>query len=279
VYHTHTIDRDGVRLALHLEDGDGPLVVFQHGLCGDARQPADVFPHGGMARHAVLDCRGHGGSEAGPHDVLSIATFSDDLAAGMAAAGMGRCIVGGISMGAAIALRLACARPDLVSGLILARPAWACEARPENMAPNLAVGEILSKAPDTDECERFLASATGQKLEREAPDNLASLLGFFTRQPRDVTAALLTRISRDGPGITREQAAALSVPTLVIGHDEDLIHPMALAQDLANLIPGARLAKIPPKASDKAGYQAAFRSELARFIKETSNAQTRSRMV
>ena len=43
--------------------------------------------------------------------------------------------VGGISMGAAIALRIAALRPDLVSALVLARPAWLDANGPENIQP------------------------------------------------------------------------------------------------------------------------------------------------
>ncbi|MCB1434855.1 MAG: alpha/beta hydrolase [Alphaproteobacteria bacterium] len=268
----HKVLREDVALALHVQQGEGPHVVFQHGLCGDAGQPSDVFPRDCAVRHVVLDCRGHGESEAGPLDALSIATFTDDLAAAIEGHGIAPCIIGGISMGAAMSLRLACMRPDLVNGLVLARPAWGCETAPANMRPNLEVGEILSRDERPDERDKFLASGTGRRLAKEAPDNLASLSGFFDRKPRDVTAALLTRISRDGPGVTEAQVASLDMPVLVIGHEADVVHPMALALHLAGLIPGARLAEIPPKVSDKAGYLAAFRRELGRFITETHHA-------
>jgi pimeloyl-ACP methyl ester carboxylesterase len=262
----HIIRRDGLDLMLHVEEGEGPLVFFQHGLCGDAAQPASVFPEG--TRLAVLECRGHGESPAGPAEALSIATFTDDLAAAIEQAATPPCIVGGISMGAAIAMRLAVTRPDLVSGLVIARPAWTTLAAPENMRPNLMVGEILLEPPSADELPAFLASDMGRMLAAEAPDNLASLTGFFNRQPRAVTAELLTRISRDGPGVSEAQLAALAIPTLVIGHGEDVVHPMSHARHLASLIPHARLLEIPPKARGKAPYEEAFRAGLARFLQE-----------
>ena len=262
----HIIRRDGLHLVLHVEEGEGPLVFFQHGLCGDAAQPASVFPQG--ARLAVLECRGHGESPAGPLEALSIATFTDDLAAAIEQSSAQPCVVGGISMGAAIAMRLAVTRPDLVSGLVIARPAWTTTAAPENMRPNLMVGEILLEPPSADELPAFLASDMGRMLTAEAPDNLASLTGFFRREPRAVTAALLTRISRDGPGISEAQLAALGIPTLVIGHGEDVVHPIADSRHLASLIPTARFLEIPPKARGKSPYEEAFRAGLAKFLQE-----------
>jgi pimeloyl-ACP methyl ester carboxylesterase len=203
-------------------------------------------------------------------DAFSIAAFADDVAAAIAATSRQPVIAGGISMGAAIAMRLACTRPELVKALVIARPAWTFAPAPANMTPNLEVGRILARPPQAGEVEDFLASPTARRLAAEAPDNLASLTGFFRRMPRAVTAELLTRISLDGPGMTEAQLAALDLPTLVIGHEEDVVHPMAHAHALASVIPGARLVEIPPKTRGLAAYQDAFRLALARFIKETN---------
>jgi pimeloyl-ACP methyl ester carboxylesterase len=271
--------RDGLDLALHVQEGQGPLLFFQHGLCGDAGQPAAVFPDGVGVRLAVLECRGHGESPAGAADAFSLATFADDLAAAIEESSDAPCIVGGISMGAAIAMRLACLRPELVSALVIARPAWTIHAAPGNMAPNLLVGQILRQTPAPDEIGSFLVSDTGLMLAEQAPDNLASLTGFFSRQPRAVTAELLTRISRDGPGICEAQLAALAMPTLVIGHGEDVIHPLSHARQLAAAIPGASLHEIPPKAQGKNAYESAFRTALSHFIQEMLDETSRTRLV
>jgi pimeloyl-ACP methyl ester carboxylesterase len=260
------IRRDGLDLVLHVQEGEGPAVFFQHGLCGDAGQPASVFPAG--ARLATLECLGHGESPAGDPRALSIATFTDDLAEAIRETSPGPVIVGGISMGAAIAMRLACIRPDLVSALVIARPAWTTGSAPDNMRPNLEVGERLMQPPAPDEVTSFLASETGRMLAAEAPDNLASLSGFFSRTPREVTAELLTRISRDGPGVSASQLAALRIPTLVIGHGEDVVHPLSHACWLAQAIPGARMLEIAPKARGREAYEASFRAGLHDFLQE-----------
>lgn len=271
------IRRDGLDLVLHVGEGDGPLVFFQHGLCGDAAQPAAVFPQG--ARLATLECRGHGASPAGDVAALSIATFTDDLAAAIAGTSSQPVIVGGISMGAAIAMRLAAIRPDLVSGLVIARPAWTTQPSPPNMKPNLEVGERLMKPAAPGDLESFLASETARRLAGEAPDNLASLKGFFERTPREVTAALLTRISRDGPGVGAAQLASLRIPVLVIGHGEDAVHPMAHARWLAAAIPGAKLRGITPKTRGKDAYEASFRAALHDFLQEMFHAPSRAHVV
>lgn len=250
-----------------VEGGQGPAMLFQHGLCGDARQPADVFPSE-MFRCLTVECRGHGGSEPGDPEGFGIATFAADIAAVLDAKRLGPLPIGGISMGAAIALRLAVLRPDLVSALVLARPAWVTEADPHNMRPNAEVGALLASHDAATARAIFDAGETAARLAEDGPDNLASLRGFFTREPLPVTSALLTRISADGPGVSREQVAGLRIPTLVVGHDRDVVHPLAMARELAALIPGSRLSIIPSKADDLEGYRAAFRASLRRFLKE-----------
>ena len=264
--------RDGLRLAIHDSGGTGLAVVFQHGLCGDARQTAEALPDALGFRRITLECRGHGASHAG--DAFSIAIFADDLAA-LIETLPAPVVVGGISMGAAIAMRLAVTQPDLVRGLILVRPAWGTQAAPPNMAPNAEAGDLLARLPATAARAAFIAGATATTLAQTAPDNLASLLGFFAREPLAVTAALLTRISEDGPGISADDLRGLSLPALVCSTALDAIHPAALATRLAQLIPNAKLTDLPPKGRDKPAHLAALHAAMTRFLQEFPNAQTR----
>ncbi|WLS11614.1 alpha/beta hydrolase (plasmid) [Shinella sumterensis] len=257
----------GASLAVY-EEGEGMPFVFQHGLCGDQAQPGQVFPADVGFRRITVECRGHGVSEVGPKAALSIATFAADIADYLARQGSGPAVVGGISMGAAIALRLAVRQPERVRALVIARPAWICDAKPANMAPNRIVGELLDHYPIQEARRRFEALPLVKELERDAPDNLASIRGFFNREPVDVTAALLRAISTDGPDVTEAEVSAITVPTLVIGHGRDLVHPIGHARAVAGMIPAARLVEITPKADDADAYRADFRAVLSSFLRE-----------
>ena len=261
--------RDGLRFAA-VDIGGRPLMVFQHGLCGDASQPADVFPPEVGWRCLTMECRGHGHSEAGPPEHFSLATFAGDVAAWIETVSPEPVVRGGISMGAAIALRLAVLRPELVRALVLARPAWLCDTAPANMRPNAVVGDLLARYPPAEARARFEASDLARQLEVEAPDNLASLRGFFARAPIAVTAELLVRISADGPGVAAWALGQIRVRTLVIGHRCDIVHPLAHAQTLASAIRGACMVEITPKAESRDGYRRDFRAALAGFLRELS---------
>ncbi|MCF8520882.1 MAG: alpha/beta hydrolase [Rhodobacteraceae bacterium] len=255
----------GLRLAVHGGGTSGPTMVFQHGLCGDAKQVAEAVQGIAPQRWTCIECAGHGASEtdAAP----SIAGFAQDVAA-LIETLPGPVVLGGISMGAAIATRLAVTRSDLVRALVLVRPAWATDTSPANMAPNAEVGALLARLPADDARAFFAASPTAQRLQRDAPDNLASLMGFFSRQAAPDTARLLTAISADGPGITPDDLRALRLPALICATSEDSIHPASLAQMLADLIPQARLNHLPPKGRDKPAHLAALAAAMTRFLKE-----------
>lgn len=258
---------DGTRLNVDTA-GEGLAVIFQHGLCGDAGQTQEAFSAEPGFCRVTVEARGHGSSQSGPLERLSIATFADDIASYVESRLQAPVVIGGISMGAAIALRLAVKRPDLVKALILARPAWLAAAAPENMTPNAEVGRLLETMPPDEAKAAFLAGSTGQRLAAEAPDNLTSLTGFFARQPIAVTAALLSAISNDGPGVTEEEVSRIAVPTLVIGHEQDVIHPIAYARALAERIPKARFVQITPKTESRAQYVADFQHAMRTFLKE-----------
>lgn len=251
------------------ESGEGQPMVFQHGLCGDASQPADVFPLGEGWRSITLDCRGHGGSEPGPPDRFSISTFADDVASLIEAEKLAPVVLGGISMGAAIAMSLAVRNPQLVRALVLARPAWLSDRAPANMQPNEVVGNLLRRYPPSEARALFENSEIARRLQAEAPDNLASLRGFFSRQPIAVTRELLCRISTDGPGVDATSIAKISVPTLVVGNAFDLVHPLEHAKSLAAMVPKAHFIEITSKAISRERYRSDFQTALAAFLKES----------
>lgn len=256
------------------DTGQGRLpAVFQHGLGGDAAQVAQNFPDQPSYRRLTVECRAQGGSSAGSKRPFSIAMFADDVLAAADAAGLDRFVAGGISMGAAIALHLASRHPDRVLGLVLVRPAWAFAAAPQNMRPYTEVADLIRRLPLAEAREAFASSATSARFRTEAPDNLASLLGFFARESADVFAEVMQAIANDGPGVTRAQAAGLAIPTLIIGSGIDLVHPLATARELAETIPNAVFAEVTPKAADKDRHFAEIRAAIGGFLDTNFNNQ------
>ena len=264
-----TIQRDDASLQ-GWDGGEGLPVIFQHGLGGDEAQVAEVFPDVQGFRRLTLECRGQGKSSLGNVNEVSISNFANDVLAFADFRGVERFVMGGISMGAAIALRIAIRNPARVKALILARPAWLWGAAPENMKPFAEVAGYLPKRTIND----FESSATAQRLAREAPDNLASLKKFFVAKDRSAIASLLSAIATDGPGVSEAEVRDIALPTLVIGHKIDAVHPLEFAQTLATMIAGSQFAEITPKATDKPKHVAEFREQLTRFLSSNLKGNT-----
>lgn len=259
-------NHDGLNLAGY-DRGEGAAVIFQHGLGGDVNQVNEHFPLDRF-RCLTLECRAQGKSEAGPVANFSIPRFADDVLAFADDCGIERFAIGGISMGAAIALRLAVLAPERVSALILARPAWAWGDAPDNMQVFLTLATYLRRGDPAG----FEASAVARHFATNAPDNYASLLAAFTRPDPALFADLISRIASSGPGLSEAQVSAIAVPTLMLGNEIDLIHPMALADTLAATIPGSRKITLTPKAADKAKHAAEFRAAVTSFLFETGHS-------
>jgi pimeloyl-ACP methyl ester carboxylesterase len=247
------------------DNGDSMPVLWQHGLGATQAQVAEVFPESSQFRRITMECRGHADSELGAPVGLSIQQFADDAVVLLDHLGVRRAVVGGISLGAAIALRLAVHYPERVSELIIARPAWISEAAPERLRIYLDVAELLAQYGPEQGLARLQATERYRLVMKESPDNAASIRSFFTRESAS-TVALLSRIPAQGPGVTREQMSRLALPTLVIANEGDYVHSIATATAVAELIPGANLKIIPSKTSNRDAYVEAFKAALDKFL-------------
>ena len=138
-------------LPFHYRDwgGDGRQVLLLHGLASTCHIWDLVAPL--LAedfRIAAMDQRGHGQS-AQVDDGYDFAAVLGDAAAMIEHLGWQRPIVVGHSWGADVALELAVAHPELVSGLIFVdggtidisgRPGWTLAQAREDMAPPIFTG-------------------------------------------------------------------------------------------------------------------------------------------
>lgn len=108
----------------YTERGEGPAILFVHGLGGNLHQfdiPLwDAIGEG--YRLIAVDRAGSGYSEKGAAHSGRISDHADDLAALLDVLGVDRALVVGHSLGGAIALAMAVRHPDRVAGLALLSP-------------------------------------------------------------------------------------------------------------------------------------------------------------
>ena len=264
---TEYVTIDGLKLSVKIA-GMGRPFLFLHGLCGDALQPLELFPDDAGWQCHALESRGHGGSDIGDMKELSIRRLTEDATAYLESLDRGPAVIGGVSMGAAIALRLTADRPELAAGLVLGRPAWVDQPAPPNLEPHRQIARNLGHYGPATARRIFEESAMAKTIADAAPDNMNSYHGFFDRRPTDQTRALLAAIADDGPGVGIDDMSRIKLPALVIGTKRDLAHPLDMAKALAMQIPKAELVEITPKSDNRKAYVREFRNAVDEFLRE-----------
>lgn len=229
---------DGLRLYYEIH-GSGPqLVVLTHGILLDSRMnrslAADLAERG--FRVALLDLPGHGQSDKPRHaSAHRMDSYARHVIALLDALGAQQAAVGGVSLGANVALQVAVLAPERVRALVVEMPVleWATPGAALVFLP-LLLG-VHYAAPVVRQVAR---------LAHHIPDTgiggLDALVGTLRMQPEEAAAVLHGMLV--GPITpTYEQRHAISSPTLVIGHKIDFVHPFTDADHLTRQLPNARL--------------------------------------
>ena len=218
--------------------GQGPAVVFAHGMGGNAISWWQQVPHfAGLGYRVIaLDHRGFGRSTC-PVAEFHPARFPDDLRAILDHEGIERAALVCQSMGGWTGLPTALQTPERVGALVLC---------------GTPGGIVTDKVVD-------VGSQMFRRLAGGAQRGTAALApGYAERQP--AMAYLYGRIRSLNPGlppdvlvrfvdpssrVPEEALASYAVPTLLLSAEWDAIFPLAAMRDVAALIPGAELVSFP----------------------------------
>ena len=230
---------------LHLDvDGSGPTLVLAHGFGGSARnfgpQMRALKDHYRVVRY---DARGHARSEA-PSEAAAYtpATLVHDMERVLDEVGAVTAVVGGLSMGAGIALRFALAHPERVRALVLcAFPAGADD--PEGFAGK-AVGfaETIERRGLEVAGEGYVWGPT-TRLDRNA---VRFVRQGFLEHPAHGLSLTLRGVIAQQPTVAAMQSelARITCPVLVVVGAQDG-PSLRACHALAAAMAQARLAVIP----------------------------------
>ena len=240
----------GARLCVDgIGDPADPAILLIMGAAGSMDRWEDGFCERlateGKLRVIRYDHRDTGGSTTSPPG--EPAYDADDLwkdpIAILDALGIERAHVAGLSMGGAIAQRIAVERPDRVITLALLCTTSAGTGAPELPGPT---GDFTAP-PEPDWSDKDAAVA--YLLEGERPyagargiDDAAAreLLGRVYDRSADMRAAN-NHYAVGGTDIPHERIRGIAAPTLVVHGTDDPLFPPAHGEMLAEEIPGAEL--------------------------------------
>lgn len=259
---------DSIRFFYRDSGGDGLPFVFQHGLGGDVGQPFGLFRPPPGIRLLAFDCRAHGQTQPlGDPAKIRIAQFSVDLAVFLDHLAIEQAVIGGISMGAALALRFALDYPRRVLGLVLSRPAWLDSAQPAaNLAAYHLIAQLLAEYGAEEGAARFAQTDVYARILQTSPDAASSLLKQFHAPLARERAVRLEQIPAESPHSDSTAWRSINVPTLVLANGQDPIHPFTFGQQLSQIIPGAEFCPIPAKSVSKLQHEADVQRNVEQFL-------------
>lgn len=259
-------EHDGIRFHYTLSN-TGPTLVYCHGLGGDSGDSEELI--GSLPKYRVLlwDCRAHGRtSPVGPQNKLTFSSFAKDLKALLSHLQITEFVLGGTSMGAAVATRFAIEYPTGVKGLVLVRPAWLNESLPEGLRLLPVLADQLDAYGSELGPIEFQKLGDYQSLQRRCPDAARALLDQFNKPQAVARSPRLRRIPNDWTIKHWQEVKSLTMPTLVLGNGEDFVHPLFYAQTWAKQVPQGQFVEIPPKVRDIGSHTRAFRTQLGPFL-------------
>jgi 3-oxoadipate enol-lactonase len=208
--------------------GERTPIVFLHGVGSDKSVWRPQLEHFGAERRALaFDYPGYGDS-----DPAREGTTRDDYAAAiisaMAALGIGKAHICGLSLGGVVAIAINHAAPDACASLILAD---SFASHPDGQA-------IYDRSVAASGDLRVFAEGRVDVLLAQ-PANPAVRTEVIETMSRIDPAAYRIGASAVWLADQAERAGAIRVPTLVLCGEHDRITPPALSTSLTRMIPGA----------------------------------------
>lgn len=232
-----------------IELGDGPPLVFVHGLSGCWQNFLENLPvHASRHRVITFDLPGFGASPM-PAEEISISGYARLLDALLGELRVDAATVVGNSMGGFIAGELAIAYPQRVEQLVLVSAAGVSttsDPRPTRALPYMRHGERILAATGA-----WLAAKSHSVTRR--PRLRRAVLDLVVRHPDRLPAPLAAEQLRGAgkPGFLqglaavigydlRERLPEIACPTLIVWGDGDRLISVRDADVFAELIPDSR---------------------------------------
>ena len=230
----------------YLQAGEGDDVLLLCGLGDDVTAWSGQFdPFSERYRVTVIDNRGVGRSSL-PDGEFTVRDMAEDAAALCDAIGVGPAHVMGFSMGGAIAQELAIARPDLTRSLVIVG-SWAYSDR--LFRTFIESSAYFAGIADDDRAflMYFLASTYSKAVFEDG--RVDAFCDAMLNNPYPQSTEAFQRTARailDHD--TRDRLGSITVPTLVLHGEDDIICPPRHSRKIASLIPGAKLVGVPEQA-------------------------------
>jgi pimeloyl-ACP methyl ester carboxylesterase len=257
----------GLRIAYRRAGRGAPLVLLHGGFGFDSRSwQAQLDDLSDSFDVVAWDAPGCGDSEDAP-DPFSMADYADCLAGFIAALGLERPHVLGISFGGALALALFGDHPTVPGSLVLvgAYAGWAGSLPPEEVSRRVRVISDQTRRP----VDEWLPSYLPGMFSPAVPDTMRAQALELMSGVRP--SGNLTMLRAMAEADLRDVLPRVDVPTLILHGDADARSPLEVGRELHERIPGSRLVVLPGVGhASNLEATAAFNGEVRSFLGESS---------
>ncbi len=234
----------------YLDEGEGEPILLVHGFASTKNvnwaYPGWVSELKRLGRRVIaLDNRGHGeSSKLYDSAQYEIAIMAGDIVALMDHLGIPSADVMGYSLGARMTALLALEQPARLRSAILG---------------GIGIGMITGGGPGEN-----VASALEAPSLDDVTDPVGRTFRAFADQTRSDRKALAACLRGSRRLMTRAEAAAISVPTLIAVGTRDEIAGSARA--LGDIIPGSNVLDIPDRDHMRAVGDKVYKTGVAEFL-------------
>ena len=234
----------------YLDEGEGEPIVLVHGFASTKNvnwvYPTWVSELKKSGRRVVaLDNRGHGESgKLYDPEAYHVPTMAGDVTALMDHLGIERADVMGYSLGSRMMAWLAQSQPQRLRSAILG---------------GIGIGLIEGGGPGENVAEALEANSLD-----DVTDPVGRTFRAFADQTRSDRRALAACLRGSRRLMTREQAAAISLPVLIAVGTKDEI--AGSAEALGKIIPGAEVLNIPNRDHMRAVGDKVYKSGVLDFL-------------
>lgn len=245
--------------------GEGIPFIFQHGLSANLTQPQSLLSDLSGVKLISIDCPGHGEAPLPEGTMPSFDYYTDRIVAFMEMEQLDQVVMGGISMGAGISINMSLRYPDKVRALVLVRPAWLDEKNPENLMKLKNAGQWIGKENGQLEFEKdpqFL------EIQTALPAAAQSILGIFAARQREEFPLVLRAMVGDRPFTDLSLLANIEVPCLIMGNEDDPLHPYEMAVQLHQHINDSELALIVSRYINNEQHKISVNQLISTFINQ-----------
>jgi pimeloyl-ACP methyl ester carboxylesterase len=234
----------------YVEQGAGGPVVLVHGTNGDYRSWVhQMEPLGAKYRAVSVSLRHYYPEPWDGAGEFSARQHVEDVIAFIEGLNAGRAFLIGHSRGGHVSMHVALRRPDLLRGLVLVEPGLP----PAALMPGSPDGERFASVR-SERTRRLTEMVNAGRIDEAVEHFVDAISGPGTYRARSEAANQMTRDNiRTALGetrdtrepVTREQAATLKLPCLLIGGAKSPPRFAPVLGALESAIPGARLIVIP----------------------------------